>query len=99
MNSKGGLHGSVSATIVDWAGGLAIAAWDRREKTGASVDIHVSYLSSVEEGAEVEIESVAEKVGGSLAFTRVTVYKMEGEGEGERGKVVVRGSHTKSVKQ
>ncbi|KAF2155079.1 Thioesterase/thiol ester dehydrase-isomerase [Myriangium duriaei CBS 260.36] len=95
MNSKGGIHGSVSATIVDWAGGLAVASWDLREKTGASVDIHVTYQSSVKEGDEVEIEGIAEKVGGSLAFTKVNIFRVE---DGERGRPVATGSHTKYVK-
>lgn len=95
MNSKGGLHGSVSATIVDWAGGLAISSYDLREKTGASVDIHVSFLSSVKDGDEIEIEGIADKVGGSLAFTKVNIYKVE---EGRRGKLVTTGTHTKYVK-
>jgi len=95
MNSKGGIHGSVSATIVDWAGGLAIASWDLREKTGASVDIHVTYQSSVKAGDEIEIEGIAEKVGGSLAFTKVNIFKVE---DGNRGRVVVTGTHTKYVR-
>lgn len=96
MNSGGSIHGSVSATIVDWAGGMAIATHDCRDKTGVSVDIHVSYQSGARVGDEIEIEGAVEKVGGSLAFTRVTIYKVDGEGE--RGNIVVRGSHTKFVK-
>ena len=95
MNSKGGIHGSVSATIVDWAGGLAIASYDLREKTGASVDIHVTYQSSVKEGDEIEIEGIAEKVGGSLAFTKVNIFKVEA---GRRGRAVATGTHTKFVR-
>ncbi|GAB7360479.1 hypothetical protein MBLNU230_g8430t1 [Neophaeotheca triangularis] len=96
MNSGGSIHGSVSATIVDWAGGMVIATQDRREKTGVSVDIHVSYQSGARAGDEIEIEGMAEKVGGSLAFTRITIFKVDGEGK--RGAIVVRGSHTKFVK-
>ncbi|KAF4551440.1 Esterase-like protein 1 [Elsinoe fawcettii] len=95
MNSKGGIHGSVSATIVDWAGGLAIASWDLRNTTGASIDIHVTYQSSVKDGDEVEIEGVAERVGGSIAFTKVNIFKVE---DGKRGRAVATGSHTKYVK-
>ncbi|KAK0716284.1 HotDog domain-containing protein [Lasiosphaeris hirsuta] len=95
LNSAGGLHGSVSATIVDWAGGLAIAAWDLRQATGVSVDINITYLSSVGLGDEVEIEGSAGRVGGSLAFTEVKIWKVEG---GERGRIVVQGRHTKFVK-
>ncbi|KAG7118992.1 Acyl-coenzyme A thioesterase 13 like protein [Verticillium longisporum] len=95
LNAAGGLHGSVSATIVDWAGGLAVAAWDLRGGTGVSVDIHVSYVSSVRLGEEVEIEGSVDKVGGSLAFTTVGVWKVE---EGRRGAVVITGRHTKFVR-
>jgi len=96
LNSGGSLHGSVSATIVDWAGGLAIAAWDRRETTGVSVDINVSYLSSAKLGDEIQIEGRVEKVGGSLAFTQVGIWKIDGQGG--RGEPVAVGRHTKYVR-
>ncbi|KAK6068420.1 thioesterase family protein [Seiridium cupressi] len=96
INSGGGIHGSVSATIVDWAGGMAIATWDLRERTGVSVDIHVRYLSSAKEGDEIEIEGTAEKVGGSVAFTKVVISKVV---DGEVRSVVASGTHTKYVKQ
>lgn len=96
MNSGGGIHGSVSATIVDWAGGMAIATWDLRERTGVSVDIHVRYLSSAKEGDEIEIESTAEKVGGSIGFTKIVISKVV---DGEAGPIVASGTHTKYVKQ
>ncbi|KAK3360531.1 thioesterase family protein [Lasiosphaeria hispida] len=95
LNSAGGLHGSVSATIVDWAGGLAIAAWDLRDTTGVSVDINITYLSSARLGDEVEIEGSVGRVGGNLAFTEVKIWKVEG---GERGGLVAQGRHTKFVK-
>lgn len=96
MNSGGGLHGSVSATIIDWMGGMAIASYDLREKTGVSVDIHAVYQSSVKDGDEIEIEGIAEKVGGSLAYTKINIFKVEG---GQRGRTVVTGTHTKFVRQ
>src|SRR6266480_6181926 len=92
LNSSGGLHGSVTATIIDWAGGLVIAAWDCRDQTGVSVDINVSYLNIAQEGDEIEIEGLAEKIGGSLAFTTVKIFKVE---EGKRGKLIATGRHTK----
>ncbi|KAI0033951.1 HotDog domain-containing protein [Vararia minispora EC-137] len=95
MNSAGSIHGAVSATIVDWMGGMAVASYDLREKTGVSVDIHVTYQSSARVGEEIEIEGVAERVGGSLAFTRVNIHKVEG---GTRGRIVAAGTHTKYVK-
>ncbi|KAF1984322.1 Thioesterase/thiol ester dehydrase-isomerase [Aulographum hederae CBS 113979] len=95
VNSKGGLHGSVSATIVDWVGGMAIVSWDLREKTGVSVDIHVTYQSSAREGDTIEIEGVAERVGGNLAFTKIKISKVV---DGEVGPIVATGTHTKFVK-
>jgi len=95
MNSMQSLHGSTSAAIVDWMGGMAIASVDLREKTGVSVDIHVTYQSGAKSGDEIEIEGIVEKLGGSLAFTKVNIYKVE---DGERGRVVVTGTHTKFVK-
>ncbi|KAH7028099.1 HotDog domain-containing protein [Microdochium trichocladiopsis] len=96
VNSRGGIHGAVSATFTDWAGGMAIATWDLRDKTGVSVDIHVRYLSSAVVGDEVEIEGTAEKVGGSVAFTKVVISKVV---DGVAGPIIASGTHTKFVKR
>ncbi|KAK3058343.1 hypothetical protein LTR09_001421 [Extremus antarcticus] len=95
MNSGGSLHGAVSATIMDWMGGMAISSHDCRDKSGVSVDIHVTYQSAAKIGEEIEIEGIAERVGGSLAFTKINIYKVE---DGQRGKIVASGTHTKFVK-
>ena len=61
MNVGKSLHGSVSATIVDWAGGMAVSTWYLREKTGVSVDIHVTYQSGAKVGtAKVQLGSDSE---------------------------------------
>ncbi|KAH9826217.1 Thioesterase superfamily [Teratosphaeria destructans] len=96
MNSAQSLHGAVSAAICDWMGGMAISSYDLRDKSGVSVDIHVTYQSGAKVGDVVEIEGIAEKVGGSLAFTKVNIFKVDGEGQ--RGQVVASGTHTKFVK-
>ncbi|KAL1310870.1 hypothetical protein AAFC00_001102 [Neodothiora populina] len=95
MNSGGGLHGSVSATIIDWMGGMAICSHTLEDSSGVSVDIHATYLSSVKDADEIEIEGLAEKVGGSMAYTTVIIYKVE---TGKRGRLVVKGTHTKFVR-
>jgi acyl-coenzyme A thioesterase 13 len=92
LNSKGGLHGSVSATIVDWAGGMAIASTGM-EKTGVSTDIHVSYVSTAKLGDVLTIEGSVSRVGKNLGFTTVTIFK----GEGENKSVVAHGTHTKYI--
>jgi acyl-coenzyme A thioesterase 13 len=59
------------------------------------VDIHVTYQSGAKVGEEIEIEGIAERVGGSIAFTKIGIYKVE---DGKRGKIVATGTHTKYVK-
>ncbi|CAK7269991.1 hypothetical protein SEPCBS119000_003859 [Sporothrix epigloea] len=109
VNSKHILHGAVSAALVDWAGGMAIAAATGRHKTGVSVDIHVSYVSAARAGDELEIEAWVQRVGRSLAYTSVEirlrprVARQEDEAVAAdapvrtRGAVVAAGSHTKYV--
>ncbi|CAG8983709.1 hypothetical protein HYALB_00006278 [Hymenoscyphus albidus] len=93
VNSRGTLHGAVTAAIVDWSGGLAIATHGL-EKTGASVDIHVTYLATARVDEVIEIEATANKVGKSMAFTTIKVSKLV---DGEVGAVVATASHTKFV--
>ncbi|KIX06101.1 uncharacterized protein Z518_04075 [Rhinocladiella mackenziei CBS 650.93] len=92
LNSKGGLHGSVSATIIDWAGGMAIASTGL-EKTGLSTDIHVSYVSTAKLGDVLTIEGNVSKVGRNMGFTTVTISK----GNGEDKTIVAHGTHTKYI--
>jgi acyl-coenzyme A thioesterase 13 len=96
VNSRGTIHGAVSATIVDFAGGLSIATHGF-EKTGASVDIHLTYLSTAKIGDTVEIEGIANKVGKSMAFTSVKITKLLENGD--LGPMVVSASHTKYIRQ
>lgn len=89
VNSKGGIHGAVSATIVDWAGGMAIASTGA-EKTGVSTDIHISYVNTARVGDVLTIEGRVSKVGRSLAYTSVEIRRGDGA-------VVCSGLHTKYV--
>ena len=93
LNSKGTLHGSVSATIVDWAGGMAIASTGLH-KTGVSTDIHISYVSAAKDNDLIEIEAWVTRVGKSLAYTMVEIRKVGPDLDG-KGPVVCTGSHTK----
>ena len=95
LNSKGTLHGTVSAGLIDWAGSLAIAATGL-DKTGFSTDIHTSFVSTAKEGDLLEVTATAAKVGGTLAFTNVEIKKLKEDGTSS---VVSTGSHTKYVKQ
>lgn len=93
LNSKGTLHGAFSACVTDWAGGMAIASHGL-DSTGVSTDIHVNYLTTATDGDWLEIESRANKVGKSLAFTTVTISKKTETGL----TTVAQGSHTKYVR-
>ena len=95
VNSRGTIHGAVSASLVDWAGGLAIASHGS-EKSGASVDIHISYIGTANVGDTIEIEGLANKVGRSLAFTTVRIYKILDD---KPGPMVATASHTKYISQ
>ncbi|KAG6150146.1 hypothetical protein E4U37_006365 [Claviceps purpurea] len=96
LNSKGALHGAVSATIVDYVTGLAICSHDLRESTGASVDMHLSFLAAAQVDDVVVVRATAERVGGNLAFVTIRINKVGGE-EGEE-KPVVLAQHTKFVR-
>ncbi|KAK2625275.1 hypothetical protein QTJ16_005644 [Diplocarpon rosae] len=91
VNSRGTIHGAVSAAIVDWSGGLAIATHGM-EKTGASIDIHITYIGTAQVGETIEVEALANKVGRSVAFTTIRISKLV---DGKPGPVVVTASHTK----
>lgn len=95
VNSKGTMHGAISAALVDWAGSMAISSYGV-EKNGLSTDIHVSYVSGAKEGDWIEIEGKASRVGGTLAFTTITIYKVVDDAPGP---IIATGSHTKFVRQ
>ena len=94
LNSKGSLHGTVSACLTDWAGGLAIASTGL-EKTGISTDIHTTYVSTAKKDDLLWIEGRATKVGGTLGFTTVHIARCEEDGNRVP---VCSGTHTKYVK-
>jgi acyl-coenzyme A thioesterase 13 len=95
VNSRGTVHGAVSATLADWAGGLAIATHGL-EKTGASINIDIQYIGTANIGDTIEIESTANKVGRSMAFTTIKIYKLV---NGARQGMVATASHTKYISQ
>jgi acyl-coenzyme A thioesterase 13 len=80
---------------VDWSGGLAIASHNL-EKTGASLDIHVTYIGTAQIGDTLEIVAVADKVGRSVAFTTIKIYKIV---DAQHGGMVATASHTKYIAQ
>ena len=94
LNSKGILHGAVSGTLCDWAGGMAIASTGLH-KTGVSTDMHVSYCSTAKAGDTLEIEAWVSRAGKSLGFTGFEIRRGVTGEDGRKGSVVATGSHTK----
>jgi acyl-coenzyme A thioesterase 13 len=94
LNSKRTLHGAVSAAIVDWAGGMAIASTGLAQ-TGVSTDIHVSYVSAAREGDVLEITGRASRVGRSVGFTTVEIAAIPGGRMDAERRLVCTASHTK----
>lgn len=66
------------------------------EKTGASIDIHVTYIGGARIGETIEIEATANKVGRSVAFTTIRIYKLIDD---KPGPMVATASHTKYIQQ
>lgn len=99
LNSKDSLHGSVSAALVDFIGGVAIASYDNRDNTGVSTDMNIRFLSGATLDEMLEVEGTVDKCGGTLAYTTATIRKQQDRGELGTGPVVSIGSHTKYVKQ
>jgi acyl-coenzyme A thioesterase 13 len=93
-NSKGSLHGTMTACIIDWIAGMVIASYGLTG-TGVSTDIHISYLAGAKEGEVLEISGRSMKMGGTLAFVSADITKIK-DGESV---VVATGLHTKYVRQ
>jgi acyl-coenzyme A thioesterase 13 len=54
---------------VDWASGNALATMG--SGSGASVDMHVTFLNKAKLGEVVEVRGIVDKLGRRMAFTRV----------------------------
>jgi acyl-coenzyme A thioesterase 13 len=76
--------------LTDWAGGLAIITHGL-EKSGASIDIHVTYTGTAVVGEIIEVEALANKVGRSVAFTTIRITNVS------QSKLVATASHTKYI--
>ncbi|KAF3761679.1 Thioesterase/thiol ester dehydrase-isomerase, partial [Cryphonectria parasitica EP155] len=82
------LHGGTIASMVDLGGSLAVASMGLYS-TGVSTDLNVTYLSSGgKAGDKIKVLAECEKMGRTLAFTRMSFFN-------EKGDLCARGSHTK----
>ncbi|MCJ1273480.1 hypothetical protein MMC21_001272 [Puttea exsequens] len=97
LNSKIILHGSVTTCLMDWAGGMAIAATGL-EKTGVSTDLHTTFVSTAKKDDILFIKAKASKVGKNLAFTTMEISRMKGFDGSDENVIVATGTHTKYVR-
>ncbi|KPI96141.1 PREDICTED: acyl-coenzyme A thioesterase 13-like [Papilio xuthus] len=79
LNESGTLHGGFIAHMVDTLSTFALLASDQAIGRGLSVDLSVSYMSTVSEGNKLEIESVAKKVGNKVAFLEVQIRNKDND--------------------
>lgn len=110
LNSRGVLHGAVSATLLDFISGPVIASCAAKSgadvqsvhsaKRGVSTDISLQYLSAVgvKEGDRIVVVGRCKKLGGKLAWVGMEVRVLGASTtDVEQGKLCVEGSHTKYV--
>lgn len=90
-NMGGALHGGAAATLVDIVGTLAIMTADPDHRPGVSTDLNVSWFAPAPIGDTVRVVATVPKVGRSLAFTSVDLFRESD------GTLVAQGRMTKSL--
>ncbi|CAD7080781.1 unnamed protein product [Hermetia illucens] len=92
LNPAGGLHGGLIATIIDNVSTYALMTKERpTEATGATVDLHVSYMKAARLGDEVIVDAKAIRAGKLLAYLECELrHKKDGS-------LIAKGTQTKYV--
>ncbi len=67
-NARGMLHGGVLSALADNAMGIACAAKAKAADGLLTIHLSVDYLSSAKPPQWVEVRSIPQRVGGSLAY-------------------------------
>ncbi|KAH1022477.1 hypothetical protein HUJ04_011871 [Dendroctonus ponderosae] len=86
-NIMGGLHGGLSATLVDCISSYALVS--KTSLPHVSVQINTEYIKGAKLGDQIEIFGNTVKMGKSLAFLEVLIK------DKNTGALLVKGSHTK----
>ena len=87
LNAYGTMHGGFIASMIDWAGSIAIMNYTDFKSIGVSTDISITYNRSAKLDDSVKVVAVCTKVGVNMGFTKVEMFV--------DGKTVAFGSHTK----
>jgi len=77
-NWNGTLHGGAIATLVDYAGTVAIMSADLEGRSGVSTDLNVTFFAPAVQGGQVFAEASVLKVGKTLAYVTVDVRSSDG---------------------
>ncbi|CAG9769348.1 unnamed protein product [Ceutorhynchus assimilis] len=88
-NVMGGLHGGLSATLVDSISTYALVSHRHGVCPNVSVHINTEYIKGAKLGDEIQIEANTVKVGRTLSFLEVFIK------DKKTGALLVKGSHTK----
>ncbi|CAH0554024.1 unnamed protein product [Brassicogethes aeneus] len=90
-NVMGGLHGGLSATLVDCISSYALLSDKNGGTASVSVDLHTTYLKGAKIGDEILIDAKTIRAGKTLAFLEVLIKNKA------TGDLLVKGSHTKYI--
>ncbi|XP_029163995.1 acyl-coenzyme A thioesterase 13-like [Nylanderia fulva] len=91
LNHFGTLHGGFTSSVIDVISSYALTSYKNLNTTGASVDLHVTFLKAALPGDVVTVNAETIRAGKTLAFLAVELTKNDGKD------VVARGQHTKYV--
>lgn len=91
QNFVGGLHGGMTATMVDVLSTLAMMTHKENPPPGVTVDLHVSYLKAAKIGDTVLVEASTLKKGKTLAYLHVDLKNKS------TNELIAVGSHIKFV--
>jgi acyl-coenzyme A thioesterase 13 len=75
VNLNGTLHGGALATLVDYAGTIAIMTADREGRPGVTTDLNTTYLLATPLGDTAVAEAVVLKSGKTMAYVTVDVRR------------------------
>jgi acyl-coenzyme A thioesterase 13 len=75
QNPNGSLHGGAVASLIDYAGTVAIMSADRDGRPGVTTDLNTTYLAATPGGDTAIAEATVLKVGRTLAFVTCDVRR------------------------
>ena len=91
LNGGGVLHGGCLATAIDSVSSVGLMTAGEDVPIGVSINLNVTYLSPVQEGDHIVVDSRLKKLGHNVAFLEVDVLNES------TGKVAATGMHAKFI--